>query len=91
MFVFIERCKKCQRELGTLKRYEYYDFRFRHVHRGWEFCGLRFSDTYMDRSRGPFLERPGNLPGPISVFGVKCFLTEVSQLLLALNTKFSIL
>ena len=27
---------------------------------------------------GPFLERPGNLPGPISVFGDKCFLTVVN-------------
>ena len=26
--------------------------------------------------RGPFLERPGNLPGPIRVFGDKCFLTK---------------
>ena len=29
-------------------------------------------------TRGPFLESPGNLPGPISVFGDKCFLTEVN-------------
>ena len=29
-------------------------------------------------SRGPFLESPGNLPGPISVFGDKFFLTEVN-------------
>ena len=29
-------------------------------------------------SRGPFLERPGNLPGPISVFGEKSYLTEVN-------------
>ena len=36
---------------------------------------------------GPFLESPGNLPGPISVFGEKCYLTEVN-FLLALNTKF---
>ena len=28
--------------------------------------------------RGPFLESPGNLPGPISVFGDRCFLTEVN-------------
>ena len=27
---------------------------------------------------GPFLERPGNLPGPISDFGDKCFLKEVN-------------
>ena len=27
--------------------------------------------------RNPFLESPGNLPGPISVFGDKCFLAEV--------------
>ena len=27
---------------------------------------------------GPFLESPANLPGPISVFGDKCFLTEVN-------------
>ena len=27
--------------------------------------------------RGPFLEGPGNLPGPISDSGDKCFLTEV--------------
>ena len=26
---------------------------------------------------GPFLESPGNLSCPISVFGDKCFLTEV--------------
>ena len=26
---------------------------------------------------GPFLESPGNLPGPKSVFGDKCFSTEV--------------
>ena len=25
----------------------------------------------------PFLESPGNLPGPISDFGDKCFLAEV--------------
>ena len=25
---------------------------------------------------GPFLESPGNLSGPISVFGDKCFLTN---------------
>ena len=29
-------------------------------------------------SWGPFLESPGNLPGPISDFGNKCFLTEVN-------------
>ena len=29
-------------------------------------------------SWGPFLERPSNLSGPISVFGDKCFLTEVN-------------
>ena len=29
-------------------------------------------------SRGPFIESPGNLSGPISVFGDKCFLTEVN-------------
>ena len=29
--------------------------------------------------RGPFLESPGNLPGLISVFGDKCFLTEVTD------------
>ena len=27
-------------------------------------------------TRGPLLERPGNLSGPISVFGDKCFLAE---------------
>ena len=27
-------------------------------------------------TRGPFLESPGNLPGPISVFGDKCFLQK---------------
>ena len=37
------------------------------------------------RSRGSFLESPGNLPGPITVFGDNCFLREI---LLALNTKF---
>ena len=31
-----------------------------------------------DEGRGPFLESPGNLPGPISVFGDRCFLTEVN-------------
>ena len=30
------------------------------------------------RPGGPFLESPGNIPGPISVFGEKCFLTEVN-------------
>ena len=42
-------------------------------------------DLVIDRSnckrfepRGPFLESPGNLPGPISVFGDKCFLTEIN-------------
>ena len=34
--------------------------------------------------RGPFLERPGNLSGPLSVFSDKCFLTEIT-FLLALN------
>ena len=29
-------------------------------------------------TRGPLLESPGNLPGPISDFGDKCFLTEVN-------------
>ena len=30
-------------------------------------------------TRGPFLESPGNLSRPISVFGdIKCFLTEVN-------------
>ena len=29
------------------------------------------------RVRGPFLESPGNLSGPISVFGDKCFLAKV--------------
>ena len=29
-------------------------------------------------TRGPFRESSGNLPGPISVFGDKCFLTEVN-------------
>ena len=28
--------------------------------------------------RGPFLKSPGNLQGPISVFGDKCFLTEAN-------------
>ena len=27
---------------------------------------------------GPFLESPGNLPGPISDFGDECFSTEVN-------------
>ena len=31
----------------------------------------------MRRARGPFLESPGNLPGPISVFGDKFFWAEV--------------
>ena len=26
----------------------------------------------------PFLESPGNKPGPLTVFGDKCFLTEVN-------------
>ena len=30
------------------------------------------------RAKGLFLESPGNLPGPISGFGDKCFSTEVS-------------
>ena len=30
------------------------------------------------RTRGPFLESPGNLSGPISDFGDKCFLKEVN-------------
>ena len=30
------------------------------------------------RTRGPFLESPGNLPRPMSVFDDKCFLTEVN-------------
>ena len=29
------------------------------------------------RSRGPFLESPGNLPSPITVFGDNCFLREI--------------
>ena len=29
-------------------------------------------------ARGPFLESPGNLSGPVSVFGDKYFLTEVN-------------
>ena len=29
-------------------------------------------------NKGPFLEGPGNLPGPISVLSDKCFLTEVN-------------
>ena len=36
---------------------------------------------------GPFLERPGNLPGPISVFGNKIMFLNRGQFLLALNTK----
>ena len=28
--------------------------------------------------RRPFLESPGNLPGPISVFGDKCFSTKAN-------------
>ena len=32
----------------------------------------------LSSTRGPFLESPGNLPGPVSVFGDKCFLTEVN-------------
>ena len=39
----------------------------------------------MSESWGPFLESPGNLPDPISVFGGKCFLLNKSQFLLALN------
>ena len=30
------------------------------------------------QSWDPFLESPGNLPGQISVFGDKCFFTEVN-------------
>ena len=46
------------------------------------------SELIANPSRGPFLESPGNLPGPISDFGEKCFLINRSQFLLALNTKF---
>ena len=34
--------------------------------------------TYYFGGRAPFLESPSNLPGPVSVFGDKCFLTEVN-------------
>ena len=36
-----------------------------------------YSDPH-EMNWGPFLESPGNLPGPISVFGDKCFITEVN-------------
>ena len=39
---------------------------------------LRSTRRKTSRSRGSFLESPGNLPGPLSVFGDKCFLTEVN-------------
>ena len=34
------------------------------------------SDVSVLGAWGPFLESPGNLLGPISVFGDKCFLTK---------------
>ena len=40
-------------------------------------CATHESTTSFD-ARSPFLESPGNLSGPISVFGDKCFLTEVN-------------
>ena len=45
------------------------------------------SEQSMISRRGPFLESPGNLPVPISVFGDKMFLNR-SHFLSALNTKF---
>ena len=38
---------------------------------------MSFTSTLF-QTRGPFLESPGNLSGPISVFGDKSFLTEVN-------------
>ena len=38
---------------------------------------LRFNVDGDLSALGPFLERPGNLSGPIGVFGDKCFLAEV--------------
>ena len=40
---------------------------------------LKFTlgDVRFLRARGTFLKSPGNLPGAISVFVDKCFLTEV--------------
>ena len=39
---------------------------------------LRLVPVPENWTRGPFLETPGNLPGPISDFGDKCFFTEVN-------------
>ena len=39
---------------------------------------FKYQYMYSTRTRGPFLESPGNLPGPVSVFGDKYFLTEVN-------------
>ena len=40
--------------------------------------GHESNPGYLKASWGPFLERPGNLSGPISVFGAdKCFRNEV--------------
>ena len=46
-------------------------------------CGKSISSicvslVFSSRTRGPFLKSPGNLPGPISVFRDKYFLTEVN-------------
>ena len=46
VFVFIEKCKRCQRELGTLKGYENYDFRFRHVDVGWGQYTISLSEIH---------------------------------------------